>query len=91
LNGPPATPEVTMSVDGPTIKRDGSEFTFNTADIVVVPLSLVLFLRMIFSAYVPTGSDLALEFTVNLTQVGVVVTLPDEDDTVSQLGTRKTR
>jgi hypothetical protein len=60
--------------------------TTSVATRVVFPWLLVVLLKAILLVWVPGPRLRALEFTVNVIVFGVVVTVPEVDEAVSQLG-----
>src|SRR6516225_12232713 len=60
--------------------------TTSVATRVVFPWLLVVLLKPILPVWVPGPRLRALEFTVNVMDFAVVVTVPDADEAVSQLG-----
>ena len=60
--------------------------TTSVAARVAFPWLLVVLLKSILLAWVPGPRLRALEFTVNVMVFAVVVTVPDVDEAVNQLG-----
>jgi hypothetical protein len=65
---------------------DEGPFTVRSAPREVVPWPLVELLNVMVALCDPVAKALAFEFTVKVTIVGVVVSVPAVEDAESQLG-----
>ena len=81
-------PDDAMSLAGVTTKASVPDpVTVSAADMLSVVVLLVVSVKTIVALLVPLQSALAFELTVKVTVVGDVVTVPEVDDAVSQVGT----
>ena len=75
-----------MGVAGVTCNAEGG-FTVSVAVRVVLPWPLVVLVKVtVAGPYVAAARPFALAFTVNVTVVGDVVTVPEVAEAVNQLG-----
>ena len=85
-NGPPCLPEAEIAVAG-LICNAGAVLTVSAALTLRLPWPLDEFVKVTVAALLPTAKLFAVELTVKVMVIGVVVAVPDAEETVSQFGT----